>query len=156
MLYNEGALNNGCVFERAFDILYHQMNEGIQGLLTSNPGINKLDAALIVPVLTNGAFACELYIKAMLPEGTTGHDLEELFTNLEERIQKNVSRLTIEKIDNPQYSEEEFWEDLHTGRNIFPEWRYFHESNGQKGPIRFLSCFIKALLEVGKAERQNV
>lgn len=60
MIYDESAMNNGVIFQRAYDILNEKMNQGIAKINNkSNDGMARLDASLIVWVAVNCSFACE-------------------------------------------------------------------------------------------------
>lgn len=69
MIHDEIAMNNGVIFQHAYDILSEKMQEGLVNKALGNSGTNnkaKLDAALFVPAVVNCSFACELFLKAML------------------------------------------------------------------------------------------
>lgn len=60
MIYDESAMNNGVIFQRAYDILNEKMNQGITKINNkSNDGMARLDASLIVWVAVNCSFVCE-------------------------------------------------------------------------------------------------
>jgi hypothetical protein len=80
------------------------------------------------PTIACYAFACELYIKALLPLGTRGHNLSELF----EKLADDIKRLAYNNylILVPNRSESAFRADLNLLSNAFVEWRYIFESAG--------------------------
>ena len=54
------------MFDDAYNILHDKMQSGAKYH-------NEKNLALIIPVAVNCAFACELFLNSMLPEGTKGH-----------------------------------------------------------------------------------
>lgn len=91
MIHDEIAMNNGVIFQHAYDILSEKMQEGLVNKALGNSGTNNeanLDAALFVPAVVNCSFACELFLKAMLPQNTRGHKLNDLFFSLDANIQE--------------------------------------------------------------------
>ena len=76
-IYNDTALYNARLFDRAYRILNDKVQAG-------GKTKNEFDMALVVPTAVNCAFSCELFLKAMLPNGTRGHKLfHELFKKLD-------------------------------------------------------------------------
>ena len=60
-------LNNAISFDYAYSILHNT----IQNVAKNS---NEKGLILTIPVAVNCAFACELFLKSMLPEGTKGHE----------------------------------------------------------------------------------
>lgn len=124
MIYDEMAINNGVIFQYAVDVLSKQMNFGIIDKLFEKgmPNCN-LDASLIVPIAVNSAFACELFIKSLLPKNTRGHKLNDIFNLLDINLKKEIQDLTINrmKIFNSKYCDTNFQEDLMHNSNVFSE-----------------------------------
>lgn len=82
MIYNKEALNSGAIFRRTCEILDGKIKEAVINLTNGdcdNKKVAHLDAALIVPLIVNYSFACELFLKALLPDNTSGHRLDKLF-----------------------------------------------------------------------------
>jgi len=75
-----------------------------------------IDASLIVSAIVNGAFACELFIKSMLPPNVRGHSLAELLVQLNASIQAKVKNATIGLMKQaiPSYCDSNFLVDLDT------------------------------------------
>lgn len=78
------------------------------------------------PVVVNLAFSCELYMKALLMlqrktrEIVTGHELYQLFSELNEDIRERILRET--NIRN--------WDRfMKDSSNSFEAWRYFYEKD---------------------------
>ena len=141
-LKNENAMRNGLIFKKAYTIL----NTELQGAARNK---NKEDMKLIVPVAVNCAFACELFLKALLPTGTRGHKLyQDLFINLENAT-ANLIQNTVVSIMNdnrPPYSESEFINDMTIHEAAFEKWRYFHEGNTHACfDIRFMDVLLQVL-----------
>lgn len=155
MLSDETAASNGVIFQHACDILYQRMKQALPlsgGVLN---GSAALDASLFVPALVNGSFACELFLKSLLPPSTSGHKLEALFSQLDSNIQLKLKNGTIGKMKqlDPAYCEASFQTDLNSNSNVFPEWRYFHEGNSHSAGIEFIVRFMRSLFEVVKEEK---
>ena len=94
-----------------------------------------------IPAIVNAAFSCELYFKSMINEQVRGHDLKELFEQL------NVSKQEFirEQINNEFSKNKIFDFDLclkHIS-NAFAEWRYIYEAPHTEG---FYGCYINEFL----------
>lgn len=110
------------------------MNEGVSKVIAGNPGReDHLNSTLAVPVIVNASFACERFLKSMLPDGTHGHELDKLLSKLDQENQNKIIAATglIMKCSNPDYTQECFWKDLKDNSNNFVSWRYFHEGRSQ-------------------------
>lgn len=160
MIYDEMSLNNGAIFMEAADILYSQMQLAIlsikaQGSQSSDR--TNLKAALFVPAIVNRAFACELFMKAMLPKNTRGHKLQDLFDALDTNIQNEIRSKTVGEMKqiSKSYGDVEFQNDLITNGNIFAEWRYFHEGNVNSVNPSFVLKLTKITLDVALVERNK-
>ena len=88
--------------------------------------------ALFVSVAVNCALSCELLLKSMLPQGTKGHKLDELFNKLDASdrtfIKESVVRILSDM--GEANAEDNFDEELQKNADTFVAWRYFHESGG--------------------------
>lgn len=138
---NKDALGNALTFDYAYTLLHEQMQNGAKTMNTKELG-------LVVPVAVNCAFSCELFMKAMLPVETRGHELEKLFNSLESAIAKGIKDGVIKMMQEtePNYSESDFENDLAANSESFDHWRYFHE--GKRSPsfnIKFMYFFQKCL-----------
>lgn len=85
-------------------------------------------SACNVPSIVNGAFALELYSKSILPAGTDGHKLMELFNRLDAGKKLVIKETVISKLEKLTWKKsfEQYLEDLN---NVFVDWRYIHEKN---------------------------
>ena len=106
-----------------------------------------------VPAIVNGVFACELYLKSMLPAGTTGHDIEELFKQIPAEKSAQIKRDIEAKLDLQFHA---FNDCLHLLANSFSFWRYIHEKAdfgelGLNGTLRVLPAFLETLKEYGNS-----
>lgn len=160
MIYDELAMNNGVIFQHTYDILNEKMRQGMINLKngsTGADGMATLDAALFVSVVVNCSFACELFLKAMLPQNTRGHKLDELFSALDNTIQENIKMRTIDEMKKTTsgYCDTDFQNDLTQNSNKFAEWRYFHEGNSQSANLEFISRFMKAIFSVVDEKRKK-
>lgn len=160
MIYDKLAMNNGVIFERTYDILNEKMCQGtinLENRCEGADGMAALDAALFVSVVVNCSFACELFLKSMLPQETRGHKLDELFSELDDAIQENIKMRTIDEMKKgaPEYCDTDFQKDLTENSNKFAEWRYFHEGNAQTVNLKFISQFMKSTFSVVNEERKK-
>lgn len=116
-------LNNAISFDYAYSILHNT----IQNVAKNS---NEKGLILTIPVAVNCAFACELFLKSMLPEGTKGHELKDLFDNLEPSLKNSIESVVIlilNDLNKNNYSINNFENDLSVNSNVFNEWRYCHE-----------------------------
>ncbi len=94
---------------------------------------------LIVPIVTNVSFSCELFLKTILREENKfprEHNLHKLFVMLSEKTQKDI----IGEDDN-----EEFISILIQNSCLFEEWRYIYEYHLRSLNISFLFDFAERL-----------
>ena len=97
---------------------------------------------LLIPIITNMAFACELFLKAILKcdnKEIRTHKLINLFDELQEDIKKEI-------IDSD--NEEDFKRKLYNVSNLFEEMRYLYERYPFSIEYRFLCDFSEKLLKV--------
>lgn len=93
---------------------------------------------LMIPNFTNRAFACELYLKAILYLNEIPikkvHKLNELFLKLSEKDQKEIYNIwrtnAGENIPNCDYVKRMFDENLEANSDVFTRFRYVHEWAG--------------------------
>ncbi|WP_153003655.1 hypothetical protein [Aureimonas ureilytica] len=102
--------------------------------------------SFVVPSIVNIAFAIELYFKCMLKESSLkahGHELKKLFRDLPEPIK---SKVAAEYKIRTGHDRNSFNSDLNNYSNMFVEWRYLYEKNGEKGisPYRISQIAIAA------------
>lgn len=105
-----------------------------------------------VPAIVNGAFACELYIKANLSQDIAGHELKALFDYLPEEKKNEIEQRVSDKLkwDNDSFN---FEDTLAKFSNAFPFWRYIHEKDslgelGLNRSLQFLDVFIEVIKEM--------
>lgn len=78
-----------------------------------------------VPAIVNGAFACELYIKSMLPsDDSWGHNLYELFYELPDNLQSLIKAEIECLVCHKDLTCECILNNL---SEAFVFWRYIHE-----------------------------
>ena len=160
MIHDELAMNNGAMFQHAYNILSEKIKAGLVKKAIDNSDTNNkadLDLSLFVPAIVNCSFACELYLKAMLPKSTRGHKLNDLFILLDANIQERIRNKTIEKMLPlvKSYCATDFQNALINNSNIFSEWRYFHEGNTNPVNFQFIVCFMKATFDVVLEEQDK-
>lgn len=89
---------------------------------------------LLVPAITNRAFAIELFLKALLlTEGKEeeGHRLDKLFKKLSLENRKRI----IEAFGS---EESQFERNIESISNTFVKWRYIHEAKEASLNLEFL------------------
>lgn len=98
------------------------------------------------PPIVLTAFACELYLKALLlndQKYVKGHYLNELFEEMSLVMQKKLCNY----FKNCEYSYDEAGVKfgMENVSEIFTEIRYSHERNSYGADIRFLGCLVVIL-----------
>ena len=155
---NEVALGNATMFRHACDILVEKMNHGFfESGVTSPQEEKKLNQRLVVPVIVNASFACEMFLKSLLPPNTRGHELDELFSKLDQDTQNEImgwTGLTM-NCSNSDYNMDQFQQDLKNNSNNFAEWRYFYEYHDLKANLHFLLTFLNVLSRVALKQKSQ-
>lgn len=144
MIYDNLTLANALIFDNAYHILKQKMDIG-----TSIH--SQLDMSLAVPVAVNCSFSCELLLKSMLPIGTHGHGLNDLFAKLTASEQSGIIDGTTQllRLHKSDYTIENFYSDLIQHDKAFVQWRYFHEKHD--GNINFNILFMENFHKTLKA-----
>lgn len=98
---------------------------------------------LIVPVVVNAAFSCELSIKAILnqcnisvPRNKDAHRIDTLFHILPIELQNKIA---------DEMNRFNFDLDLQSISNVFVEWRYLFEKDVASLPFDFLMTMANVL-----------
>lgn len=130
--------DNGCAFARCGELCRN--NSQINPIFLSNP------------MIINYAFACEVFLKTLiegykLPQCHT-HKLDELFTMLPERVQKEIAEEMIYKVGS--FRDAFGFCYLEQISNAFVEWRYLYEKIPYKTAsmginVGFLTSFCDIL-----------
>lgn len=108
------------------------------------------DLLLLIPTIVNGAFSCELTLKAILAKNKIDyekeHDLLSLFRLLPDPFQAELLGHLIQKA--PEYNDnEKFADELILISNAFVDWRYAFEDKPVPAlDTRFLSAFANATI----------
>lgn len=110
-----------------------------------------------VPAIVNGAFACELYMKSMIPKANwqkCGHNLQLLLLQLPNDKQAQIREAVTSNLDLQFHSYKEYLTAL---SNCFGFWRYIHEKEnfgivGFNGTIKALSIFLDTIRGLIKTE----
>ncbi len=124
-------------------------------LLNKPPGTLGFDPFFSVALVTNSAFAIELYLKCLIHIETgklkkSQHNLRKLFGKLREETQQEIEKqfnalpinTTEYDLSNaPKEAREatesrprNFRDALKTGAEAFVEWRYLYETDGTSNP----------------------
>lgn len=153
---NEEILGNAFIFYHACRILIKKMNEGVLALSFGNHDAqNRQNCKLVVPIIVNASFACELFLKSVLPDDTHGHALKELFDCLDQKGQDEIIEYTESamKRSNSNYTKEQFSKDLNDSSKYFVSWRYFHEGHSVKADLQFIINFLDALAQTASKRK---
>lgn len=110
----------------------------------SNPSIECMGWShpLFIPIITNMAFACELFLKSLLKQHgkqLNNHRLLELFNELNKDLETEIIGS-----DNPK----DFKCNLSKISNLFVDWRYIYEQPLAAIEFNFLSTLAERLLAV--------
>ncbi len=93
-----------------------------------------------IPAIVNGAFACELYIKSLLPTQEKEHNLKLLFEMLPPDFQESIRNEVNDKFKD--YAAYTFDMRLDDSANAFINWRYIHEEEHTEG---YMGCYVNEL-----------
>ena len=161
------AYDNAICFANAFRLLNSKSN--ILALMQSH---SASDASLAMPTIVNGAFACELFLKALLKEpprsGKEAHSLVSLLNQYDleqpgkrERIMQACIQVMNNAHRDDKYDEAAFQRDLQVMDTAFMNVRYWHEPKkpgfDQTYNLGFLIVLIEVLqLECSKAHGKSV
>ncbi len=104
----------------------------------------------LIPEIVNRAFACEVYLKALLCHKKITfdriHKLEELWSKVPLAEQEEVKTETQKLMG---FDETMTWDDaLSNISNAFVDWRYSYEHDTKSIYIGFLHAFCDALREI--------
>lgn len=97
---------------------------------------------LTIPIITNTAFACELFLKAMLQKNNItvkSHKLIDLFDKLPKDVKNNIIGTREDKI---------FIDELNSISSVFEEWRYIYERQPTSLNYQFLMKFAEELSSI--------
>ena len=111
---------------------------------------------LLIPASINGAFACELFLKALLGTPLRGHKLyNDLFCKKDLSTAQEIETVTIEclkKKKNTIINSEQFISNFKVIERSFEEFRYFYEpqinSEMKVYSIDFLEVLVFSLRAV--------
>ena len=145
------AYDNGRGFANAFRCLLK--HSCFQALSISG---NYDDASMIMPTIVNGAFACELFLKALIKEPVKGHSIVTLFNkyaNENHGICKIIEDLCIKQMieikQEKNYNSDSYHRDLFAIDKAFEELRYWHEpvaENSKRGNTIYNLGFLDVLV----------
>ena len=124
MVKGFSAYDSALMFSSSFKIL---LTEHMLARTTRN--YEKF--TLLIPAMVNGAFACELFLKALLGTPLRGHKLyNDLFCKLDLSTAQEIETVTIEclkKKKNTIINSEQFISNFKVIERSFEEFRYFYE-----------------------------
>jgi len=123
---------------------------------------------LIGPSVTNGAFACELFLKSLhchyKKEVVRGHDLLELFNALPEKPENVRASIAsyfanqttyLASQERQAFSADDLVKKIKGISNAFIEARYVSERGFSTFNQSFIACFCEALYEECKKVQQT-
>ena len=99
---------------------------------------------LLVPAVTNRAFATELYIKAISQKDRKelrGHDLKKLYDMLDDNRKNEI-------IQEIGMNDKIFKEALEENANLFVDWRYLFEKENIQVTWQFLKKLSRSVKKV--------
>ena len=123
----EALFNNGREFQKA----------AARCLGVNEYGTNEIAEELPAPAVVNAAFACEMYLKALIlksgkkyPTNRDGHILKKLYDMLLEPIQKHIYQFCVNKEDCAEII---FTSFLESHSRDFMDARYYVTKEGWQG-----------------------
>lgn len=124
---------------------YYVAEDVIKGVAESD-GKSVVENTKIVPAVVNMVFACEVALKSLLPAGTAGHKLRELYDKLDPSDQREV-RIRVEGEMN--CDESTFLAKLDESSNNFVEWRYSYEGYlPNTAHYRMMKLIVQEILDM--------
>lgn len=138
-MYKKEAFQLGKAFELASSML---LPEDIFDTETDDAAESQ-DWNWFVPYIVNRAFACELFLKSLLSDGSNevqGHSWSKLFYSLPAEKQEAIK-------NHPYFKgDEAFGKKLAEGSKVFTSWRYcFEHNNSCSVEIIFLDNFTEVI-----------
>ena len=137
------AYDSALMFSNSFKILL------TEHMLARTTG-NYEKFTLLIPAMVNGAFACELYLKALLEVPLRGHKLyNDLFCKLDLSTAQEIETVAIEcykKKKNTIVNSEQFISNFKTIERSFEEFRYFYESQNNSEMKVYSIDFLEVLV----------
>ena len=137
------AYDSALMFSNSFKIL---LNEHMSARTTGN--YEKIE--LLVPAMVNGAFACELFLKALLKDPLRGHKLyNDLFRRLDLSTAQEIETVVIEcfkKKKSTVINSQQFISNLETIEKTFEEFRYFYEPQNNNETKVYNIDFLEVLV----------
>jgi hypothetical protein len=137
------AEQNANAFEAVASRIFRDGGFDKEGMPSWPPGL--------IPLVVNGAFAAELYLKAIhgaCGAKATGHDLRKLYDNLPPNALAAVAAARSELYVGKPTHERSVSEVLEHLKGAFVDFRYAHEADG------WLSADVEELMHVLRALRK--
>ena len=135
--------DSALMFSNAFRIL---LNKHMSARATGSYE----DFALLVPTMVNGAFACELFLKALLEVPLRGHKLyTDLFCKLDPSTAKVIETVVIvsfKKEKGVVMNSEQLISYFKTIESAFEEFRYFYEPKNSNEMKVYNIDFLEVLV----------
>lgn len=114
------------------------------------------DAFYAIPAIVNIAFACELYLKALILRETSkpsrGHNLSALYDKIPTPIRNIVENQFENKCKNPV----SLLETLEIHKNSFDNWRYIHEHKNKDSEAYLDNLILAAEVLRNELERKKL
>ena len=116
-------------------------------------GIATEEDMLVIPLIVNMAFSCELFFKCMLPDSElgkgSGHKLKDLYDRQTTDIKKKILSEVIKRFDK---DEQWFNETLTSSSDAFYQWRYFYETTQLHVSLSFIQSVAEFFYKMYKQE----
>ena len=112
-----------------------------------------------IPVIVNGVFALELYLKSLVSERkrkSIGHDISKLFSAIDHKYQEKIK----ERVEKELKMWQQTFDDALQGiSNAFEHWRYIYEKPdfgyGLNPCLHTLPLFLDPLREIIKGKQKT-
>ena len=136
------AYDSALMFSNSFKIL---LNEHMLARTTGSYE----EFALLIPAMVNGAFACELFLKALLGVSPGSHKLySDLFCKLDSSTAQQIETVVIECFNRKKRTiihSEQFISNFKDIERTFEEFRYFYESKNSN-KVAYNIDFLEVLV----------
>lgn len=131
-------------YSHAFRVL---LNKHYESRLSGN----YQDFSLILPLMSIGGFACELFLKSLVDKKLKTHKLyfdlyKNLDTNTSNEIETTVVQCMHLKKNKPDYDSLRFKSDFMKQDRLFEDFRYLYEPKKDKPQVVYNIDFTEVLV----------
>lgn len=112
---------------------------------------NYQDFSLIVPLMSIGGFACELFMKSLVDKKLKTHKLySDLYKNLDTNTSNEIETIVVQcmrlKKNKPDYDSLTFKSDFMKQDRLFEDFRYLYEPKKDKPQVVYNIDFTEVLV----------